>query len=142
MRTPDVARINQNTMYIRAIWQRIGGLLKTGDQESVAKQLGFSLSSLKRYMSQENSCPYVVQFALESLAGMPDTGTIYKITGDSRMCGVLMPFGATMSSSVSTYLAMAHSEPQKLLQLVANTDIEIDISIAHDYINNHPRSNT
>lgn len=139
MRSPNGSEINSDSLYIRAIWQRIGGLLKTGDQESVANILGFSLSSLKRYMTKEGSCPYVVQFALESLAGIPDSGTIYKISGDNRVCQVLLPFAATLSSGTQTYLAMGNSEPSKLLRLVENTDININIEIAYEYIQNHPR---
>jgi len=113
MRIPNAQEANANTWYIRAVWQRIGGVWRTNKQADVANILGISLSTLKRYMTTEGSCPYPVQFGLESLAGMNEAGQVYRIE-DSKLCYDMLPFGASLSSPIATHIALTNDELQAL----------------------------
>ncbi len=113
MRIPNSQEANANTWYIRAVWQRIGGVWRTNKQADVANILGISLSTLKRYMTTEGSCPYPVQFGLESLAGMNEAGQVYRIEG-SGLCNDMLPFGASLSSRDITHIVLTNAELQAL----------------------------
>lgn len=116
MRIPNALHANATTWYIRAVWQRIGGVYRTNKQAEVASTLGISLSTLKRYMTIEGSCPYPVQFGLESMAGMNETGQVYKIE-DSKLCLEMLPFAYTPSTPITTCIALTVAELQALENL-------------------------
>jgi len=131
MRIPDVSQWSPGTRYIKAVWQRVGGVWRTKKQSEVASALGISLSTLKRYMTQEGTCPYLVQFGLESLAGMSETGLVYEIkeTGSRRagFCTELLPFAAGGSGPTLSYIALTSAEQEKLSRLAADAGIDISV---------------
>lgn len=123
MRIPDAQNANRSTWYIRAVWQRIGGVWKTNKQADVANTLGISLSTLKRYMTTESSCPYPVQFGLESLAGMSETGRVYRIEG--ALCNDMLPFAGSGSSPTVTHIALTNAELEMLTVLAKNNGLDL-----------------
>jgi len=65
---PDARRHNPNPAYLRGLVARTGLT-----QEQAAKALGISARSMRAHLSESKAsrqdAPYVVQFALEALAG-------------------------------------------------------------------------
>lgn len=125
MRVPNVSEWSPNTWYIRAVWHRVGGVWRTNKQAEVAANLGISLATLKRYMTTEGACPYAIQFALESMAGMSKVGQVYTLAGSVPFCTELMPFSATRSSSNKVNIALTQTELKALLSLAADEGFEI-----------------
>ena len=128
MRIPDVSQWNPGTRYIKALWQRVGGVWRTNKQAEVANALGISLSTLKRYMTQEGTCPYLVQFGLESLAGMSEAGLVYEIKGGSASFHAeLLPFAAGGSGSVHAYIVLTSTEQEKLSRMAFDAGLDISV---------------
>lgn len=128
MRIPAVSEWNPDTWYIRAVWQRVGGVWRTSKQAEVAANLGISLATLKRYMTTDGACPYAIQFALESMAGMSKAGQVYELSGSVPFCMELMPFSATRSSGNKVNIALTQTELEALLALAAAEGIEVSVS--------------
>lgn len=125
MGVPDASQWNPDTQYIRAIWQRVGGVWRTNKQAEVANNLGISLATLKRYMSKEGSCPYLAQFALESLAGMNKAGVMYRIEGSDILCRELFPFAAGGSGCQHAYIVLTTDEMEELYRLAVDRSLKI-----------------
>lgn len=132
MGLPDIQKQRISSRYIRAVWQRVGGVWQTGEQSKVATVLGLSLSTLKRYMSTDGACPYSVQFSLEHLAGMNDAGRLYKI--DSEIGQFLQPFAASGSMQMGdawiTYIVLTQSELDQLSKLAEQENIKMQVTNA------------
>jgi predicted DNA-binding protein (UPF0251 family) len=128
MRVPNVSEWSPNTWYIRAVWQRVGGVWRTNKQAEVAANLGISLATLKRYMTTEGACPYAIQFALESMAGMGKAGQVYTLASSVPFCTELMPFSATRSSSNAVNIALTQTELEALQRLAAAEGFEFSVS--------------
>lgn len=120
MRLPDASESNPCTWYVRAVWQRVGGVWYTNKQAEVASSMGISLATLKRYLSKEGTCPYPIQFALESLAGMSKAGNVYTVEGNPKFCAELLPFAGGGSGSTYVYIALTSEELSALEDLATS----------------------
>jgi len=139
MRIPNSAEACSLNIYIRAVWQRIGGLVAGGNQGQVAKTVGISLSTLKRYLYGEVACPYLAQFGLESLAGMAQQGNIFMVEGSHEINTALTPYSATESTTNTVYIVLTYPERQKLKQLAESRGLSISVVVADAYIREHQR---
>lgn len=123
---PNAQSYCPDTLYIRALWMRIGGVLGGVKQEDVANYLGTSLATLKRYMLNEGSCPYSIQFSLESLAGMTGAGKLYPIRSNEIVCQALLPYAASRSTNFLSRVVLTDNETVQMAEVVSRYGYSLD----------------
>lgn len=115
MRIPDYEQRDSSAAYLQAVLMRVKGVWGISSrQEDVAKAIGVSSATLKRYISEDGKCPFAIQFTLESLAGMAERGRLFQIVTNSRE-DAICPFAIKPRSTINFPIAVLTESELDLL---------------------------